>query len=647
MAKLDEKYQKQLNSISNFLEEMEKAGVFPIKNPVSGEDCKKETIVKQIETLKRQKFTIATCGSVKAGKSTFLNDLLFGKDVLPYSDVPCTAKLTFISHIDGDPYFEVFYYTREEFSTIKKALKAENEDAFGELNQKVAESMQKGVSFSEVAGNSYKSSQTRKLDDLFKKLDEFVAADGPKTPFVKEVHIYINRPELANIDIVDTPGLNDPNPLNSLETINYAKNAHALIYIMGWKGLDQSDMKFLSESFGMSDSDGVNNRVFIISHIDENSGWVDTKKKFEEQFRDEKVYGVSAYVSLLQKKKDAGYTLSEDDAWTLKQLENEDFEPDRDHVAEKISDLLYKREGEIRVHRVKETIETCLKWKDNFVKKELDRLNKSIEDCEKNSDSLQKELDKIQKVESNLDKKSSIWLTEVKDKLSEWSNKETSKIEDDRKASIKEAERYINGYNGVKVSVARFPNHVSEAVRSVIKPIQNDLAELNEIYKERYTDLEKKVTLLYCEESSEEILTTPEVTSFANYFNEIINKISIEVSSSDVRELISFWHFDATNNEILKSNAVSIISSSFKNVKTAIDSVVGDMHKTLQKYTEVLKADVNKTRDDKRKKYEMDKGEKDKQKSADVAERNKIQKDILPTLARLKSNLNDSVIMGG
>lgn len=648
MAKLDEKYQKQLNKVLEFVEKMDAAGVFPINDPVSGEEYGKDALVRQVEELQKKKFTIATCGTVKAGKSTFLNDLLFGKDVLPYSDVPCTAKLTFISHTDGVPYFEAFYYTKEEFDTIRNSLKHENAEACKELEKRIDRSIQNGVSFSEIKGTSFKSHSTKKLDALFKELEEFVADDGIKTPFVKEVHIYINRPELANIDIVDTPGLNDPNPLNSLETIKYANQAHALIYLMGWKGLDEHDKNFLSDSFGMEKSDGVSNRIFIISHIDENPEWVDAKKDFLTRFPKEKIYGVSPYISLLMKKRDAGYTLTEDQLFELENLENSDFDPDGDHVSEKISDFLYKKEGEIRVHRVKEIMARCLKWKIDSIKKELNRLNKSIEDGEKSATALEKELEKIQQVQINLKKKMDECVKKINDRFSKWNLENVIFFENRFKAASETVCRRIATYNGVKISVVKFPTDVSEVFCSIRGALVPKLQELDSVYESSYEDIKKEIKLLYCETSAEEILTIPDTTSFASYFKQKIYEIGLAKDVSlDIREKISYFRLDATNNGTLECVAKKIIGANSDNVKLMIDGIVIKLQDAIKKFAGKLNEEINHARLDKQLKLEMDNGERRKKMNKEKVDQEKIKTEILPMLERLHGDLTESTVMGG
>ena len=73
--------------------------------------------------LHDEKFTIAVCGVVKAGKSTFLNSLLFGRDILPAFDTPMTAKLTFIEYTDKANYATITFYSKEEWAQLNNDLK--------------------------------------------------------------------------------------------------------------------------------------------------------------------------------------------------------------------------------------------------------------------------------------------------------------------------------------------------------------------------------------------------------------------------------------------------------------------------------------------------------------------------------------------
>ena len=74
---------------------------------------------------------IGVVGQVKAGKSSFLNSLIFnGENVLPKASTPMTAGLTVLEYGDSN-FFEVEYYDEKEWNEFveldKQYLKVESE----------------------------------------------------------------------------------------------------------------------------------------------------------------------------------------------------------------------------------------------------------------------------------------------------------------------------------------------------------------------------------------------------------------------------------------------------------------------------------------------------------------------------------------
>lgn len=83
-------------------------------------DRLRDAFRRRVETFRRvdRKLSIAVVGRVKAGKSSFLNSLLFdGKDVLPRAFTPKTATLTKIEYAPENA-IEVEYYTKEEWTSL-------------------------------------------------------------------------------------------------------------------------------------------------------------------------------------------------------------------------------------------------------------------------------------------------------------------------------------------------------------------------------------------------------------------------------------------------------------------------------------------------------------------------------------------------
>ena len=193
---------------------------------------------------------IGIVGRVKAGKSSLLNALLFdGKSILPKAATPMTAALTVISYGDM-PSAEVEFFTASDIENIKKeaeqyqsTLKIETEKRLKELKdskkskdtpevelrEKARKTAERNLKENIALSASYEQYMTimsseidhfsienskkieiNELSHLGEMLSDYVGSDGKYTPFTKSVHIKIPLEKLQNIQIVDTPGVNDP-----------------------------------------------------------------------------------------------------------------------------------------------------------------------------------------------------------------------------------------------------------------------------------------------------------------------------------------------------------------------------------------------------------------------------------------------------
>lgn len=94
------------------------SGVFKrIKEKINNVRKGGDTLKEDNKTLK-----IGVVGQVKAGKSSFLNSLIFdGENVLPRASTPMTAGLTVLKYGENNQ-FEVEYYNRKEWGILKAKL---------------------------------------------------------------------------------------------------------------------------------------------------------------------------------------------------------------------------------------------------------------------------------------------------------------------------------------------------------------------------------------------------------------------------------------------------------------------------------------------------------------------------------------------
>lgn len=311
-------------------------------------------------TAAREKpYTIAVCGEIKAGKSTLLNALFFKKNVLPSFVTPLTAKLTFIRYTDAAPYFEVEFLSDVEFETIRNSIKEDDVER-KKMNQRLEICSKHGVRFKDYIGHD--KIRVDGLDTLkFYVSDPASASFKGKepiyTPMVKCVHIYINNDILKKVTIVDTPGLNDPNPINSQETSHWIGNASAVLYVLNVEGVNEKDTEF----FKMHSLESAKSaRIFVQNKIDTNSEYSSAKKQIyaygkEELYKkmglfssDEVICSYSALGVLAKAKRDAGDELDIDEENCLCDLDS-GIPEDPDNLMETLADRLCGNEGKVRL----------------------------------------------------------------------------------------------------------------------------------------------------------------------------------------------------------------------------------------------------------------------------------------------------------
>ncbi|MFC3848530.1 dynamin family protein [Helicobacter baculiformis] len=220
---------------------------------------------------------IGILGRVKAGKSSFLNALVFqGKNILPKAATPMTAALTILEY--GESFeAEVNFYTAKERAEIKekhaqyqKYLQEAKEKQYEKLKQQQEEEQEKQKNQErrlKLSGQShdagqknqvpcqksdeelykeaeelatqefsthplrahfeqYEQMQQSKIDfsnlpdrenlkcksyeELGNQLNDYVGSSGKYMPFTKSITLRLNEERLKEVQIIDTPGMDDP-----------------------------------------------------------------------------------------------------------------------------------------------------------------------------------------------------------------------------------------------------------------------------------------------------------------------------------------------------------------------------------------------------------------------------------------------------
>ncbi len=204
-----------------------------------------ETLIKKLENipekLKSQKFSIGITGVMNAGKSTMLNALL-GKEILGTSVIPETANLTLIKYAKK-PSAKVNFWNQKEWQAIEKSSETlENMKPFiKETKEYFADELEEYIT---KDGRSYEIS----IDEL----PSFTSAEHSekKCNLVKSVELYTDLKFVENgVEIVDTPGLDDPVIQREEITKGYVSQCDLMIHLMNVnQSATEKDIEFITDT---------------------------------------------------------------------------------------------------------------------------------------------------------------------------------------------------------------------------------------------------------------------------------------------------------------------------------------------------------------------------------------------------------------
>lgn len=225
-----------------------------------------------------RKLNIAVIGPVKAGKSTFLNTVIFGgKHILPEAFTPKTATLTKIEYA-AENSLTVEYYGVDEWQNLEEQAKSPVESESTRAAKELVDSIKKSaVNVNEILSQGQNFEVFNSEDDLKGRLNRYVGEDGEITPLVKCVTLKINKPELEGISIVDTPGLNDPVASRTTRTRDFLGLCDVVFFLSpASQFLDKNDVTLLKNQLPQK---GVARLILICSRFDD--GLVDVISDFE------------------------------------------------------------------------------------------------------------------------------------------------------------------------------------------------------------------------------------------------------------------------------------------------------------------------------------------------------------------------------
>lgn len=219
IEKIEEENKSSFKDLKATLENL----ICELKNDISNNE-----ILNELENTKsylnNQKFSIGITGVMNAGKSTMLNALM-GREILGSAVVPETANLTIVKHNPTDTA-KVYYWNEQEWNRILKSAEQ-------------LESMREFVNeTNKIFGENLKNyiRPVSRFDEIdIKDLSSYTSAEasGKKCNLVKYVELGSKLDFLSDgIEIVDTPGLDDPVIQREEITKEYISACDMMLHLM-------------------------------------------------------------------------------------------------------------------------------------------------------------------------------------------------------------------------------------------------------------------------------------------------------------------------------------------------------------------------------------------------------------------------------
>lgn len=202
-----------------------------------------------LDKVENDTLTIGVIGQMKCGKSTFLNSFVFKNDILPSATTPMTAALSVITYGEKEK-IEAEFYTKDEWVEQKMMVTRSLDEVRGNtLEESKIKAAKELVEKANKLGTSLESFLGKIQEDSFSNLIEYVGADGKYISITKSVTIYYPKEYLRGVQIVDTPGFNDPVVSREERTKAFLNKADVvLLMLYAGRPFDATDRDILFQN---------------------------------------------------------------------------------------------------------------------------------------------------------------------------------------------------------------------------------------------------------------------------------------------------------------------------------------------------------------------------------------------------------------
>ncbi len=269
-----QKTSKQKNEFDAFVDKVEVIceELEPYSKKISVESIRniKRNFLLKTDNFFREdrKLNIGVIGRMKAGKSTFINTLLFdGKDILPNAVTPKTATLTKIEY-GSQNSLEIDFYTKDEWEVLMQHVNSDIDSNQAQVAKEIISLVEKNdIDPKDFVDKEKQVINYNSHEELMEELQQYVSESGKYTPFVKSTVIYIDNEDLIDMTIVDTPGYDDPIQSRTIKTKDFMELCDVVFFLS--KASSFMNHEDIDLFMNQLPNKGVKKMVFVCSRFDD------------------------------------------------------------------------------------------------------------------------------------------------------------------------------------------------------------------------------------------------------------------------------------------------------------------------------------------------------------------------------------------
>ena len=565
------------------------------------DSARKEEIINKINN---DVLTIGVVGQMKCGKSTFLNAFVFEDDVLPSATTPMTAALSVITYGEQKKIVAEFY-TLDEWEEQKMQASRSLDDVKGNsLEESKVKAAKELVEKAGKLGGNISSYFGKTQEDSFENLIEYVGADGKYVSITKSVKIFYPKEYLKGVEVVDTPGFNDPIVSREERTKAFLQKADVvLLMLYAGRPFDATDRDILFKNVRQC---GIGKVIVGINKYDIPYGNGETEDQIRHYVKDElrkaccecddntlveilqqvEPITLSAEMALLSEISMSKVASKEEyqSAWN-RHCDNFEISSQKEmlekshlnHLTNAVREVIAKEKVEILLAKPMNAIMAAGNKKKSDIETELGKLQMLLADLEKPDDELDEKLEHLAKAKRRLEKKINGLGDELESAFKDLVRKGGNEMEDLVDKTCREMDSTIDSLGLFKNADTIIPTLESKMQTLVTRTLKRQVEDIGQQAKSKI----QRTVSEFLNDAEEVLMKHVSEFDSQEFIKKIKKEIEIDIEDKDVfsydasvpEEDYGFWDgvFDFMNGYTL--GTLKLLTNAFGHGQT-----VNNMH---------------------------------------------------------------------